>query len=153
MPRRVPSLFGAPAASPGFLLWQATNAWQRRLRDALRPLGLSHAQFVLLAGVTWLADRDAPVSQVRLAKHTRMDQMMTSQVVRTLQQKKLIRRVPHPADARANALLPTAAGRRLVRQAIYVVERTDQEFFGALGNDVGRMNGLLRVLAGEEAAE
>jgi DNA-binding MarR family transcriptional regulator len=147
MPRRVPQLFGSPDASPGFLLWQVTNTWQRRQREALKPLGLSHLQFVLLAGVTSLADRDPPISQVRLARHARSDPMMTSQVLRTLQQKKLVRRVPHPTDSRSKALLPTAAGRRLVRQAMYVVERADQEFFAVLGNDQPKLAAMLRELS------
>src|SRR3546814_15453085 len=40
-----------PENSPGFLLWQVTNQWQRRLRATLEPLGLTHVQFVLLAGL------------------------------------------------------------------------------------------------------
>jgi DNA-binding MarR family transcriptional regulator len=149
MPRRVPQLFGAPDASPGFLLWQVTNLWQRRQREALKPLGLSHVQFVLLAGVTWLADHgESPVSQVKLARHARTDPMMTSQVLRTLQEKKLVRRVPHPTDSRAKALLPTAAGRRLARQAMYVVERADQEFFAALGSDVAKLTAMMREVVG-----
>src|SRR5262245_56594655 len=120
MPRRVPALFGAPDASPGFLVWQLSNLWQRRQREALKPFGLSPVQFLLLTGVTWLADNDAPVSQVKLARHVRTDPMMTSQVLRALQLRKLVRRIPHPTDPRAKALLPTAAGRRLVWQAMYV---------------------------------
>lgn len=148
MPRRLPALFGDPDASAGFLLWQAANAWQRRQRAALKPLALSPVQFALLAGVTWLADREPPVSQIKLARHARTDPMMTSQVVRALQQRKLVRRVPHPGDPRARALLPTAAGRRLARQAIYVVERADQEFFDALGGDAGRLATMLKTLLG-----
>lgn len=148
MPRRRPALFASPDASPGFLLWQAANHWQRRQREALREVGLSHVQFVLLAGVTWLARDGEPVSQVRLARHTHTDAMMTSQVLRALQAKKLVRRVPHPSDARAKRVLPTAAGRRLVRQSIYLVDRTDQEFFATLGGDAPRIAVMLRELAG-----
>ena len=40
--------------SPGFLLWQVTNKWQAAQRAALKPFGLTHVQFVLLASLTWL---------------------------------------------------------------------------------------------------
>jgi DNA-binding MarR family transcriptional regulator len=146
MPRRLPSIFGSPDASTGFLLWQAANGWQRRQRAALKPLGLSHVQFVLLTGVVWLADHDAPVSQIKLARHARTDPMMTSQVLRSLQERKLVRRSAHPTDTRARALLPTAAGRRLAREAIYVVERADQEFLAPLGADAARLGGMLKAL-------
>jgi MarR family transcriptional regulator, organic hydroperoxide resistance regulator len=145
MPKRLPALFGSPDASPGWLLWQASNAWQRRQRDALRTLGLSYVQFLLLSGVVWLAEREeGPVTQVRLARHTRTDAMMTSQVVRALQARKLLRRVPHTADSRALTLAPTAAGRRLARQAIHIVHATDQDFFGDSGPRLGdALKGLL----------
>lgn len=38
-----------PATSPGFLLWHVTLRWQRAITAALRPLDLTHVQFVLLA--------------------------------------------------------------------------------------------------------
>lgn len=153
MPRRLPALFGSPDASTGFLLWRAANRWQRRQRAALRPLGLSHVQFVLLAGVVWLADHDRPVSQVKLARYARTDAMMTSQVLRALQERKLVRRGPHPHDTRAKALLPTAAGRRLVRAAIFVVERADQEFLAPLGADAARLGAMLCTVLEDDASD
>ena len=75
--------------------------------------------------------------------------MTTSQVLRTLERKKLVRRTDHPTDSRAYALRPTAAGRRLARQLIHLVERADQEFFSALGGDAIRFSGMLKELIGE----
>jgi hypothetical protein len=48
--RRSPNMrFGAPERSPGFVLWRAMLAWQRRIRAALAPYELTHVQFVMLA--------------------------------------------------------------------------------------------------------
>ena len=146
MPKRLPAQFTSPAASPGVLLWQAVNRWQRGQRRALRDSGLSHLQVMLLASVTALSEHDEPVTQVMLARHARIDAMTTSQVLRTLEQKKLVRRADHPSDSRAFALRPTAAGRRLARQLIHLVERADQEFFSALGGDASRFAAMLREL-------
>ena len=101
---------------------------------------------MLLASITSLSEHDDPVTQVMLARHARTDAMTTSQIVRTLERKKLVRRIDHPTDSRAYALRPTAAGRRLSRQLIHLVERADQEFFGALGGDVTRFTAMLREL-------
>ncbi len=146
VPTRLPTQFASPAASPGVLLWQVLNRWQRDQRRALRDAGLSHLQVMLLASVTSLSEHGHPVTQVMLARHARTDAMTTSQIVRTLEQKKLVRRTDHPTDSRAFALRPTAAGRRLSRQLIHLVERADQEFFAPLGGDVGRFTGMLREL-------
>src|ERR671913_2064028 len=98
MPKRLPPQFASPAASTGVLLWQAVNRWQRGQRRALRDAGLSHLQVMLLASVTALAEQDEPVTQVMLARHARIDAMTTSQVLRTLEKKKLVRRGDHPSD-------------------------------------------------------
>ena len=150
MPKRLPPQFATPVASPGVLLWQAMNRWQRGQRRALRDSGLSHLQVMLLASVTSLGEQDKPVTQVMLARHAGTDVMTTSQVLRTLEQKKLVRRTDHPRDSRAYALRPTAAGRRLARQLIHLVERADQEFFEPLGGDVPRFAGMLRELGNRD---
>lgn len=148
MPRRLPAQFTSPDASSGYLLWQAVNRWQRLQRRALRDVGLSHLQVILLASVASLTEQDEPVTQAILARHAGTDAMTTSQVLRALERKKLIRRADHPSDTRAFALRPTAAGRRLARKAIYLVERADQEFLGALGGDASRFGAMLRQLVG-----
>jgi DNA-binding MarR family transcriptional regulator len=132
--------------SPGLLLWQVTNTWQAAQRAALKPYGLTHVQFVLLASLVWL-HADGPVSQKQLADHAAADAMMTSQVLRTLEERDLVRREPHPSDRRAKALAATEAGRELVNRAIVAVEACDREFFGAVGDDVGRLAALLKQLA------
>lgn len=63
------SRFPAPEQGPGFLLWRVTLSWQRQMRAALAPHGLTHVQFVLLASLWWLQEHgsDGP-SQAQLAE-------------------------------------------------------------------------------------
>ncbi|HEY3629387.1 MAG TPA: MarR family winged helix-turn-helix transcriptional regulator, partial [Jatrophihabitantaceae bacterium] len=86
-----------PGDSLGLLLWRATLRWQRAITAALRPLDLTHVQFVLLASSWWLTSvaGETP-SQRRVAEHAGTDPMMTSQVLRALEAKGLIGRAPHP---------------------------------------------------------
>ena len=135
--------------SPGLLLWQVTNRWQAAQRAALKPFGLTHVQFVLLASLAWLsrADRiDEPVSQRALADQAATDPMMTSQVVRVLESRGWLVREPHPDDGRAFALRITDDGLALVRRAVVAVEQCDVDYFAALGSHVGRFAGDLRAL-------
>ncbi len=117
--------------SPGFLLWQVTNLWQRQVRAALQPLGLTHVQFVLLASLLWLQQHAEHITQVQLAEHARSDVMMTSKVVRALEAKGWLTRSIHPHDSRAHTLRLTAAGSTIAKQAVPVVEAVDAAFFGA----------------------
>ncbi|PZR78448.1 MAG: MarR family transcriptional regulator [Candidatus Aeolococcus gillhamiae] len=102
---------------------------------SLRPLGLTHVQFVLLASTWWLTAvaGEAP-TQRRVADHAGTDPMMTSQVLRTLEQKGLVVRAASPGDSRARQLGVTRPGALLARRAIAAVEAADDEFFAAAGD-------------------
>ena len=119
-----------PGNSPGFLLWRATLRWQRLMTATLRPLGLTHVQFVLLASVWWLTRQAAETpTQRRVADHAGTDPMMTSQVLRLLEQRGLVGRVAHPTDTRARQLAVTDVGAELAQRAIALVEAADADFF------------------------
>lgn len=130
--RRLASEHEQAADSPGLLLWRATNRWQAAQRAALKPHGLTHVQFVLLASLAWL-QADGPVTQRSLADHAATDPMMTSQVLRTLESRSLLTRAEHPTDRRARALRITRKGAALADRANSAVESCDREFFAALG--------------------
>lgn len=156
-PDPLDSAYDTPSESPGFLLWQVTNLWQRRQRAALKEVHLTHVQFVLLAALTWLTHEGTElsgVSQVRLAQHAQVDVMMTSQVVRVLAEKGLVERIPHPRDTRANLVQVTSQGQDMARRAIRLVERVDQEFFAAMDGGIAHFTRELRALlqADEPAA-
>jgi DNA-binding MarR family transcriptional regulator len=141
----LPSRFAGPQDSLGFLLWKVSNAWQRRQRAALKPLELTHSQFVLLATATWYSAGEA-LTQARLAELSGVDVMTTSQIVRTLEAAGLMERPAHPGDPRARAIVVTAAGQARVKKAIAVVEDTDAQFFAKLAADGGKLLALLRAL-------
>ena len=137
--------FDGPQSSPGLLLWRVTNAWQRAIRTALAPHDLTHVQFVLLAILT-AGDPDETVTQRELADRASTDEMMTSQVLRTLEQKGLVRRLPHPDDRRARAITPTRAGIALVNHANAAVETADRDYFSALGSSQTEFIRALQVI-------
>jgi DNA-binding MarR family transcriptional regulator len=139
------SRFDTAEESPGLTLWQVTNRWQAAQRAALKPFSLTHVQFVLLAALTHLHD-SGPVTQRRLADHAAADAMMTSQVLRALEERRLVQRSPHPGDRRARALAVTAAGRELANRAVVAVEECDEAFFAPLGPDLAPFTHLLHRL-------
>jgi DNA-binding MarR family transcriptional regulator len=146
---RLGSRFEDADQSAGLLLWQVTNRWQAAQRAVLKPFGLTHVQFVLLASLAWFSsddDESSPVSQKALADHAATDPMMTSQVVRALESKGWLVRERHPGDARAFALRVTPAGVALVQRANAAVEQCDEDFFGVLGPRSAGLRRSLRTL-------
>jgi DNA-binding MarR family transcriptional regulator len=145
------SRFPAASQSPGLLLWRVTNRWQAAMRAALAPHELTHVQYVLLASLTWLADKepDRLVTQVELAGFAATDPMMTSQVLRALERAGLVERLPHPTDRRARVLRATAEGAAAARRATADVEAADAAFFAPV--DAGAFAAQLAGLTGEPA--
>lgn len=145
------STFASPRQSPGFMLWQVTQAWQRAIRAALAAHDLTHVQFVLLAVLT-SHDGDA-LTQRELARAAGTDPMMTSQVIRALASKGLVDRRAHPGDGRAVIVDVTTAGRERANEANGSVEGADEQFFGALGDSAHRLTALLAALAHEHSRD
>lgn len=145
-PHKISTRFKTPDRSPGFLLWQVTNVWQRKMRKALRETGLTHVQFVLLASTVWLNSYDMDATQVAIAKFAHADVMMTSQVLRSLEEKDLVLRLKSSGDTRARLIRPTEKGILLVEKAMKVVEDTDSAFFRILTNRMDEFTEILREL-------
>jgi len=93
-------------------------------------LNLTHPQFVLLASLGWLTRNHTDVTQVELASHCSTDVNMTSQVLRSLEQKGYIERHRRKGDERSKLPRLTEKGTKLVEQAIPLVEKVDDDFFG-----------------------
>ncbi|MBV9384203.1 MAG: winged helix-turn-helix transcriptional regulator [Streptosporangiaceae bacterium] len=134
-----------PEDSPGFLLWHVTLRWQRDIAAALAPLGLTHVQFVLLATTWWLNSRGEDPNQLSVARQAGTDVKMTSEVLRKLEAKGLIRREIDAADTRARRLHVTDRGAELAARAIAAVEAADDAFFKAVP-DTKALLAMLRPL-------
>lgn len=127
--------FESADQSTGLALWRVANVWQAAQRAALKPFDITHVQFVLLASLAYL-DQEA-ITQAELASHAGTDPMMTSQVLRALEAKGLVTRLPHPTDGRARVLAATPTGTALANRAVREVERCDREFFAVLADQRG----------------
>ena len=147
---KIPTKFERPDESPGFMLWQATNLWQRRMRSALKESNLTHVQFVLLASTVWLKDHEMETTQVAISRFAHADVMMVSKVLRSLEEKGLIFRLQDSVDTRAHIISPTEKGIKLIGKAIKIVEETDSAFFAILDNNIGEFTEMLKKLSSSD---
>ena len=120
--------------------------WRRRVTEELDEVGLTYVQFSLLASVAYLNHHGPAPSQAELAEHTGMDVMMTSQVVRTLERDRLVKRITDKKDARVKRVVPTAKGQSVVSAAIKIVNEVNDEVFGMI-EDLDRFKESLRLVA------
>jgi DNA-binding MarR family transcriptional regulator len=120
----------------------------------LKSHDLTHVQYVLLASLVWMQvhDPERTITQAELADFAATDRMMTSQVLRALEAKQLVRREHHPNDGRARALVATAAGITAAQRATTDVEAADAAFFAPLGEKTPGFVAELALLAARQSA-
>jgi len=122
----------------GFGIWELSNLWQRQFNQELEPTGLTHAQFLILAGACELSrEAGQGISQSTIAKWAHTDKMMTSKLVRTLTAKKFLKRGESKTDSRANTVSPTDRGIKACKQATAVMQRFEKAFFAPLRKEKG----------------
>jgi len=125
------SLHGVPDDSPGYLLWRVSTKWRSAIEKVLKAFGLTHPQFVILASLAWLTRDGNKVSQADVGKVAGLDPNTTSQILRGLEVKKLIKRVQSIDERSKNPTL-TAAASKLLAKALPAVEKEDIVFFDSL---------------------
>lgn len=123
------SVHTGPECSPGYLLWKVSTLWRRNIEAALKPLGLTHPQFVLLAAIGWLTTHSETglIKQIELARFSGLDPNTTSQILRSLTTKKLIQKKAQ--DGRSKSPILTEKGATLLQKAMPAVEQADHNFF------------------------
>jgi DNA-binding MarR family transcriptional regulator len=124
---------GSPGPTPGFLVWRLANKWRVAVDRAVAPLGLTHAQYSLVASLHGMQRSGERPSQRRLADHTGMEALYVSKLARALESAGLIERTRDPRDPRAVQLALTEQGQTVTRQAIAVVQELLQQLLEQLG--------------------
>lgn len=120
-------------ATPGFLVWRLSMKWRVAVDRAVAPLGLTHAQYSLVASLYGMRhDGEAP-SQRRLADRTGLEPLYVSKLARALESAGLLERVRDPRDPRAVQLSLTEEGRERTRQAVEVVQGLLEQLLAPLG--------------------
>ncbi|HSA53684.1 MAG TPA: MarR family transcriptional regulator [Yinghuangia sp.] len=107
--------------TPGFLVWRLSMKWRVAVDRALAPLGLTHAQYSLLASLRGMAKAGGRPSQRELADHSGLEALYVSKLARTLEAEGLIRRLRDPDDSRAIRLSLTERGAEATGEAVAVV--------------------------------
>jgi DNA-binding MarR family transcriptional regulator len=131
----------------GYLLWRVTTKLRAAVDRLLAPLGVSHAQYTLLASLYGFSYTGALPSQRELADWTGLEPIFVSKLARALEHDGLIERAEHPADPRAVQLRLTSHGTDVARRAIAIIHDFHEEFTAPIGGTHSQRNReLVRTL-------
>lgn len=112
--------------------------WRAAVDRAVAPLGLTHAQYSVLASLFGMSRTGVRPSQRELADFTGLDAIYVSKLVRALERAGLIDRVSHPDDPRAVQMTLTDRGAEVAVQAVATVRALQDELMAPLGGTGGK---------------
>src|ERR1700722_3173888 len=105
----------------GFLIWRLSMRWRAAMDRALAPLGLTQAQYAVLAPLYGMSRGGTRPSQRELADLTGLDPVYVSKLVRALERDGFVTRSVKAADPRAVELALTAHGAAAVQEGVKAV--------------------------------
>ncbi|WP_030061212.1 MULTISPECIES: MarR family winged helix-turn-helix transcriptional regulator [Streptomyces] len=120
-------------ATAGFLVWRLSMKWRVAVDRAVAPLGLTHAQYAVMASLYGMSRSGLRPSQRRLADHTGLEALYVSKLARALEAGGLVARTRDPDDPRAMQLSLTEQGHDVTRRAITVVQGLLDQLLAPLG--------------------
>ena len=115
------------------LVWRLSMRWRSVIDRAITPLGLTNAQYSVLAPLPGMERSGQRPTQRQLADFTGLEPLYVSKLARALEQAGLIERTGHPDDSRAVQLTLTDRGREVTARATERVRGLQNELTAPLG--------------------
>ena len=134
-----------PEAASGMAVYTAIlRSYQllnHQVNDVMKSHDLTFARYEVLA---WLAtDPESALTLSWISKTLRIPPPTVTDIVDRLEDDKLVRRVPHPSDARTTLAVITSRGRRVATDATRDLNST---VYGQIGLSERQRNQLVELL-------
>jgi DNA-binding MarR family transcriptional regulator len=141
---------GSPENAVGFVTWRVMHRYQRAADRALRPLDLTHLQFIALVLLAWMRREGSTATQSQLARFGNIHPMQVSKILKALEQKKMVARASTPDHALVKNVCLTTDGLNKLRRALPIMIDVQLSVFGEEGRPGGRLlKMLLRIDRGK----
>ena len=121
----------APATIRVLPSWLLGRAAARGHQLVAKALAREHIRMMHHAALATVADR-GPLSQAELGRILKVDRKDMSAIVRDLDERGLVVRIPDPADRRRNAVSLSPAGTRLLHRTEKLGEQANAELTAVL---------------------
>jgi DNA-binding MarR family transcriptional regulator len=134
---------------------RAHQLFLARANEALRPFDLTFPRYEVLAWLVWQSD-EGSLSLKELSELSQVTPATITNAVARLEGAGLIRRTPHPHDARTTLARITRRGRRVVAQSTAALNAEVFETIDLSDDELDRLFRLLlqaRIGAGDVVAD
>lgn len=135
-----------PRAASGMAVFTAILRSHQLLNDevnrVMKEYGLTFARYEVL---TWLAtDPESSLTLSWISRTLRIPPATVTDIIDRLENDRLVRRVPHPTDARTTLAVITAAGRKLATEATGAL---NERVYEPIGLPARKRDQLIELLA------
>jgi DNA-binding MarR family transcriptional regulator len=130
----------------GYLVWTLATRWRVATDRVLAPLGLTQAQYAVLAPLYGMTRGGMQPSQRELADVAGLDTVYVSKLVRALEQSGFVARATHAKDPRAVQLSLTPRGTEVCQQALATVYELREQLTAPLGGNDGKRTAELAAI-------
>lgn len=139
-----------PCQDSGFLLWQISNIWQKKMNAIFTAHDITHVQYLLLATLAWMESKEMRITQKSLTEQARSHKMMTSKVIRALEREGYVERFNWSRDNRYRCIRLTDKGADKFYEVSQIFEKADQHFFGRYEMNRFSLNRIFTDMLEEE---
>jgi DNA-binding MarR family transcriptional regulator len=115
-----------PEPRISYVVARLDRALRVEINERVRPYGLTTLQYTTLS----ILERGGELSNAQLARRAYMAPQSMSEVLEALEQKRLVRRTPHPNHRRVFPAALTAKGRRVLAACNEAVDELEREMLG-----------------------
>jgi DNA-binding MarR family transcriptional regulator len=123
-------------------IMRAHQLFLAQANEVLRPFALTFARYEVLAWLAWNAECGS-LSLSQIGERLQVTPATVTNAIDRLESDDLVRRVPHPNDARSTLAEITPRGRRAVAAA---TAELNANVFEAVGLTRSEMESLIRLL-------
>ncbi|MGH9016385.1 MAG: MarR family winged helix-turn-helix transcriptional regulator [Acidimicrobiales bacterium] len=123
-------------------IMRAHQLFLAKANEVLRPFDLTFARYEVLAWLAWNAECGS-LSLSQIAERLQVTPATVTSAIDRLEADDLVRRLPHPSDARTTLAEITARGRRTVAAA---TDKLNTRVFEAVDLSRNEMETLIRLL-------
>lgn len=123
-------------------IMRAHQLFLARANEVLRPFDLTFARYEVLAWLAWNADCGS-LSLSQIGERLQVTPATVTNAIDRLEADGLVRRIPHPVDARSTLAEITSQGRKVVAAA---TRELNEKIFETVRLSQSEMDSLFRLL-------
>jgi len=133
----------------GLLVWNVSNFWQSKLRNALKEYNLSLNEYLILEALNYLESNFRSFSQIMISSYSGINVSVVSVSLKSLEKKNLIKRIVDK-DNRKKVIRTLSVGQKLFDDIFPKINQQENDLFDKLQEEKLNFCNSLKLILGKK---